>query len=218
MLRSKLGTGAFNRAARRFGLPSFPSTLSLWMGDYTLASDLPEALEIPAEYDLRAEDYTGPLLANLGIPLEEEVRAHLEWPGRSIYFAMGSSGNKEIYLRMLSALSRTPYPAARASSPVWGQTSEAGAPKLTDFVARSRRRSRAAGRDCARPGDRPARLFRIGSRPCTHAACGPAGRTARWGACGRSTSRSSRPSHAAAFVSPSLDPPPCSELELDPSS
>ena len=46
-------------------------------------------------------------LANLGIPLEEEVRAHLERPGRSIYFAMGSSGNKELYLRALGALART---------------------------------------------------------------------------------------------------------------
>jgi UDP:flavonoid glycosyltransferase YjiC (YdhE family) len=109
MLRSRAGTGAFNRVARRFELPLLPNSLSLWMGDYTLASDLKEALELPAEYDLREEDYIGPLLANLGIPLEEKVRAHLERPGRSIYFAMGSSGNKQLYLRALGALGRTGY-------------------------------------------------------------------------------------------------------------
>jgi UDP:flavonoid glycosyltransferase YjiC (YdhE family) len=95
--------------ARRFGLPPLPNTLSLWMGDYTLASDLKEALDLPAEYDLPEDDYSGPLLANLRIPLKEEVRAHLERPGPSIYFAMGSSGNKELYLRALAALGRTEH-------------------------------------------------------------------------------------------------------------
>lgn len=109
MLRSRVGTGAFNRVARRFGLPELPNSLSLWMGDYTLASDLREALDLPAEFDLPEEDYSGPLLAHLGIPLEEQVRAHLERPGPSIYFAMGSSGNKELYLRALAALGRTDY-------------------------------------------------------------------------------------------------------------
>jgi len=109
MLHSRAGTGAFNRVARRFGLPPLPSSLSLWMGDYTLASDLKEALDLPPKYDLPEEDYSGPLLAGLGIPLEEEVRAHLERPGRGIYFAMGSSGNKEIYSRVLAALGRTDY-------------------------------------------------------------------------------------------------------------
>jgi UDP:flavonoid glycosyltransferase YjiC (YdhE family) len=109
VLRSRVGTGAFNRVARRFGLPPLPNSLSLWMGDYTLASDLKEALDLPEEYDLPEEDYSGPLLAHLGIPLEEEVRAHLERPGPSIYFAMGSSGNKQLYLRALAALEGTEY-------------------------------------------------------------------------------------------------------------
>jgi UDP:flavonoid glycosyltransferase YjiC (YdhE family) len=109
VLHSRAGTGAFNRVSRRFGLPPLPNTLSLWMGDYTLASDLKEALDLPAEYDLAEEDYSGPLLANLGIPLEEEVRSHLERPGPSIYFAMGSSGNKKLFSRALSALECTDY-------------------------------------------------------------------------------------------------------------
>jgi len=109
VLHSRVGTGAFNRVARRFRLPLLPNSLSLWMGDYTLASDLKEALDLPAECDLPEEDYSGPLLANLGIPLEEEVRAHLERPGPSIYFAMGSSGNKQLYSRALAALGRTDY-------------------------------------------------------------------------------------------------------------
>jgi UDP:flavonoid glycosyltransferase YjiC (YdhE family) len=103
-LRSTVGTAAFNRVARRFDLPRIPNSLGLWMGDYTLVSDVREALGIPAEYDLPEEDYVGPLLAQLGILLREEVRAHLERPGPSIYFAMGSSGNKRLYLRALRAL------------------------------------------------------------------------------------------------------------------
>jgi UDP:flavonoid glycosyltransferase YjiC (YdhE family) len=106
-LRSRVGVGAFNRVAERFDLPRIPNSLSLWTGDYTLASDLREALDIPAEHDLPEQDYIGPLLANLDIPLEEEVKAHLDRPGRSIYFAMGSSGTKEFYLRALAALARS---------------------------------------------------------------------------------------------------------------
>jgi UDP:flavonoid glycosyltransferase YjiC (YdhE family) len=121
ILRSKVGTGVFNRVARRFGLPPIPSLLCLWMGDYTLASDVKEALGISAEYDLPDEDYTGPLLANLGIPLSEEVRAHLERPGRSIYFAMGSSGNKGLYLRALRALARTRYNVVAACTTILGE-------------------------------------------------------------------------------------------------
>jgi UDP:flavonoid glycosyltransferase YjiC (YdhE family) len=121
VLRSRAGTGAFNRVARRFGLPPIPNSLSLWMGDYTLASDLKEALDLPAEHDLPEEDYSGPLLANLGIPLEEEVRAHLERPGRSIYFAMGSSGNKQLYLRALGALERTDYNVVAAYTTILGE-------------------------------------------------------------------------------------------------
>jgi UDP:flavonoid glycosyltransferase YjiC (YdhE family) len=121
MLRSRAGTGAFNRVARRFDLPPVPNSLSLWMGDYTLASDLKEALEIPAEHDLPEEDYIGPLLANLGIPLEEKVKAHLERPGRSIYFAMGSSGNKRLFLRALGALERTGHNVVAAYTTILGE-------------------------------------------------------------------------------------------------
>lgn len=109
MLRTTIGAGPFKRLARRYGLPGFPSTLSLWTGDYTLVSDLRQALEIPPELDYPEQDYTGPLLAHLGLPLDGELRAHLERPGPRIYFALGSSGEKRLYLRVLDALARTGY-------------------------------------------------------------------------------------------------------------
>ena len=138
MLRSRASIGAFNRVARRFGLPTLPRTLSLWMGDYTLASDIQEILGIPAKYDIPEEDYTGPLLANLGIPLEEEVRAHLERPGRSIYFAMGSSGNKGLYLRALRALACTPHNVVAAYTTILGEEDLPSVPQnvlLKKFVS-----------------------------------------------------------------------------------
>ncbi len=109
MLHSKVGTGAFNRVAKQFGLPQISNSVGLWMGDYTLVSDLKEALDIPAKYDFPEEDYIGPLLANLKIPLKSEVKNHLNRPGPKIYFAMGSSGNKKLYLRILTALASTQY-------------------------------------------------------------------------------------------------------------
>ena len=41
--------------------------------------------------------------------MEDEIKNHLNRPGPKIYFAMGSSGNKELYLRILSTLARTNY-------------------------------------------------------------------------------------------------------------
>jgi hypothetical protein len=73
-LHVKTGTRAFNTVARRFDLPRFPNVLSLWTGDYTLVSDLPEALNMPARYDYPATDYIGPLLAGLGLPLTTEIK------------------------------------------------------------------------------------------------------------------------------------------------
>lgn len=107
MLRARTGTRAFNAVAGQLGLPGFPTTLSLWTGDYNLISDLPEMLAMPARYDYPERDYIGPLLANLDLPADEQIQAHLTRPGRHIYFAMGSSGNKDLYLRVLHALSRT---------------------------------------------------------------------------------------------------------------
>jgi UDP:flavonoid glycosyltransferase YjiC (YdhE family) len=109
MLHSKVGTGAFNRVAKRYRLPQISNSVDLWTGDYTLVSDLKEVLEIPAKYDFPAEDYIGPLLANLNIPLNAKVKAHLRRPGTKIYFSMGSSGNKGLFLEILKALSRTHY-------------------------------------------------------------------------------------------------------------
>lgn len=107
VLRSTTGTRAFNTVAGRLGLPGFPRTLSLWTGEYNLISDLPEMLGMPARYDYPQRDYIGPLLANLDLPADEQVEAHMNRPGRHIYFAMGSSGNKDLYLRVLHALART---------------------------------------------------------------------------------------------------------------
>lgn len=109
MLHSKVGTGAFKRVAKRYGLPQISNSFGLWTGDYTLVSDLKEVLDIPAKYDFPKEDYIGPLLANLKIPLKAEVKNHLKRPGPKIYFSMGSSGTKRLYLRILTALARTHY-------------------------------------------------------------------------------------------------------------
>ncbi len=106
-LKVKEGTHAFNEAARRLGVPEFPNSVSMWTGDHNLVSDLPEALSMPAAHDYPPEDYVGPLLAHLDLDLDDELAEHLQRPGRHIYFAMGSSGEKQVYLDVLGALAST---------------------------------------------------------------------------------------------------------------
>lgn len=109
MQYSKVGTRAFNRVAKKFDLPLVKNSIGLWTGDYTLISDVKEVLDIPDKYDFEEKDYIGPLFGNLGLDLKPKIKAHLERPGPKIYFAMGSSGNPGLYLKILSALSNTQY-------------------------------------------------------------------------------------------------------------
>jgi len=131
MLRARTGTRAFNTAADQLGVPRFPATLSLWTGDYNLVSDVREMLALPPRCDYPERDYVGPLLANLDLAVDEQIEAHLRRPGRHIYLAMGSSGEKGLYLRVLHALSGTGHNVIAAYTSI---LSENEVPHLGEHV------------------------------------------------------------------------------------
>lgn len=111
--------GPFTKVAKDLGIaPVARSTLDLWQGDVTLLSDLREFVGLEPTDAAPAENFVGPLLGNLDLPLEPEIEAHLKKSERSIYFAMGSSGQKELFLRILQALSGTDFPVVAAHTTI----------------------------------------------------------------------------------------------------
>lgn len=109
LLRTKQATAVINKVARRYGIPEFGRFLDTMVGDHTLISDLQEFLGVPETEAYPKESYTGPLLAHLKLPLSDRVRGHIARPGRSIFFSMGSSGNRELFLKALETLNHTDY-------------------------------------------------------------------------------------------------------------
>ena len=131
MLRSKYGIRIINRVAERYNLPRFKRILDLLNGDYTLISDLREFLDIEETKEFPKENYIGPLLAHLNIPLTKKVESHLKRSGRSIFFSMGSSGNKDLFLRILNTLNQKDYNVVAAYTSILGEDE---LPKCKDHI------------------------------------------------------------------------------------
>ncbi|MBU0498207.1 MAG: hypothetical protein KKG04_09700 [Candidatus Thermoplasmatota archaeon] len=114
---SKRLLGPFNSVAGELGLPLFRSTLSMVMGDVTLGTDYQEFIQVFShEWLLPAENYVGI------IPLEElfadaqkssrvdpVLAEHISGDRRSILVTMGSSGDKDLFIRVLKILDTLPY-------------------------------------------------------------------------------------------------------------
>lgn len=100
-------TTNFNKVARRQGLRPFPSLMAVWEGDYNLVTDIPALTglpQLPPHWQ-----YVGQIVAHLDSPLPPEVRALAQDRKRPlIYFAMGSSGNREVVARVLQSFDGLP--------------------------------------------------------------------------------------------------------------
>ncbi|HSV85925.1 MAG TPA: nucleotide disphospho-sugar-binding domain-containing protein, partial [Levilinea sp.] len=102
-----IATGNFNQVARRFGLPGFPSLLGVWEGDYNLVADIPSLTRVPhLPVNWR---YIGPIYARLDSPVPPDVEALLERREKPlVYFAMGSSANKDVLVQVLEGFRGLP--------------------------------------------------------------------------------------------------------------
>lgn len=93
-LNVPLMTQNFSRVAREYGLPRFRSLVEVWEGDWNLATEIPALSRLdhlPPNWR-----FVGPIYAHLPGEVPEDVRKLADDQGRPlVYFAMGSSGNKE---------------------------------------------------------------------------------------------------------------------------
>lgn len=95
----------FNAAARLFGARPFKGT-EFWEGDHTLLAEPPEfsgLKNLPAHYH-----FIGPLIARINKEIPPEVQ-NLPRDRPIVYFAMGSSGEREIIAQILQGFAGKPY-------------------------------------------------------------------------------------------------------------
>ena len=110
----------FNTIAKEYGLKPFKSTIDIFYGDITLATNFLEFINIfPNQQLVPAENYVGiifleEVFSNIFSQektkeIGSEIENHLKAPGRSILLTMGSSGDKELFLKILHTLNKTHY-------------------------------------------------------------------------------------------------------------
>ena len=102
LLNVPLLLGNVRKAARDFGLPKPSSFFQLWEGDVNIVA---EARELSLLKELPEGWYfSGPLFAHLKNPIPPDVVQLLSESSKTkIYFAMGSSANREILLKTLAS-------------------------------------------------------------------------------------------------------------------
>ncbi len=105
-LNAKLWTKPVNAARTHFGLPPLRRTVDLFEGDHNLVTDIPEL----AGVDTLPEHwrFVGPIFARLegDVPPEiERLPRDRPW----IYFAMGSSANRDVLLKVTEMFRGLPY-------------------------------------------------------------------------------------------------------------
>lgn len=96
----------YNDVLKKYGLPSYKSFIDYIEGDTTLLADIPEWVSLSNwRPSLR---HIGPLPAQLNVPVPE-VLNHLDKSKPVVYFAMGSSGKKELVKEILEGFEGKPY-------------------------------------------------------------------------------------------------------------
>lgn len=106
-----------NHAAKHFGVAGYESIFDYWRGDITLVAEPPEfsGVTLPPKHY-----FIGPLIPQDEFPMPEEIK-NVPRDKPLIYFAMGSSGTREIVARVIESFEGKPY---RVIAPVKFQLSQ----------------------------------------------------------------------------------------------
>ncbi len=122
VLHSKSWVKTFNRVGQRYGVKPFTNTFDLYLGDVALVTDYPEYLGIKPTPKFPRENFIGPIpppraKTEQTEEIQEKVTKFLE-RDRSILVGMGSSGIKELILRVITALATAGYNVAAVTTSI----------------------------------------------------------------------------------------------------
>lgn len=117
--KSKMYARPFIKVAKKYNIPPPKYGADINKGDYTFYVDFTEFLGLdkstilPNEYyighNFLDELYEKTLNETDSSRMEHKLERHIKRGGKSILFSLGSSGTKEIFLKILHALNNTNY-------------------------------------------------------------------------------------------------------------
>lgn len=118
--RTRIWVRPFSQIAKKYSNIPIPKlTHDINKGDYNLYTDFIELLDLHQSDIFTNDYYIGPIFldelfaktnSNKSIKKEEdEINKHFQGPGKSIMISLGSSGTKDLLLKILEALNETDF-------------------------------------------------------------------------------------------------------------
>jgi len=142
VFRAKSWARPFEKVAKKYPyIPSPKLTSDINKGDYNFFLDFIEFLHLERS-DISTNDYyIGPIFLDELFaksfseksPMKEtnDIKRHLQKPGKSIMVSLGSSGTKELFLKILETLNETDYKVIAVYTSI---LNEDELPKLNDNI------------------------------------------------------------------------------------
>ncbi|KYK34418.1 MAG: hypothetical protein AYK22_05405 [Thermoplasmatales archaeon SG8-52-3] len=133
-LNNKMLVKDFNYFAKKYNIKPFQTLNDILIGDYTLVCDDIDFLGIKPDDQYPLENFIGPITGGLFEEqindIDNDVKKHLERPGRSILFSMGSSKDNSLFLKVLDALNEKDYNVVA----IYSKINEDKLPKVNENI------------------------------------------------------------------------------------
>jgi UDP:flavonoid glycosyltransferase YjiC (YdhE family) len=140
--RSRIWARPFEKVAKKYPhIPSLKLTSDINKGDYNFFTDFSELLHLEKSNIPANELYIGPIFLDelfaksssekSSIKEANDIERHLQKPGKSILISLGSSGTKELILKILETLNKTDYKLIAVYASI---LKEGDLPKLNDNI------------------------------------------------------------------------------------
>ncbi len=133
----KMNIKTILETAKKYNVSDIKREIDIFRGDYTFYTNFVDFLGMDKSDILPNEYYVGiiffdEILARYNkeqIDDQKEIEEHLKKPGRSILLTLGSSGTKDIFLKILNSLNETGYNVIAIHASI---LEEKDLPKLND--------------------------------------------------------------------------------------
>lgn len=113
LLNNKLLVKEFNEVAKKYNVRPFKTLNDILMGDHTFVCDDINFLGIQPTKDYPEGNFVGPIFGGLfekkQDKVDDDIKKHLERPGKSILFMMGTTRDSRMFLKILDKLNQTDY-------------------------------------------------------------------------------------------------------------
>ena len=104
----------FNKIAKEYYIPRFRNFNEILLGDHTFICDDINFLGLTPSKDFPRENFIGPIFRwsffkEQKKEIDSEIKNHLNRQGKSIFLSMGTSGDMQLFLKIIEALNKTDY-------------------------------------------------------------------------------------------------------------